>query len=372
MSLFSRKQTSPRGTLLLDIGSSRVIGARVTHPADNLPVILHTAREAIVFQDSFEPKRYLKSATKSLRTSAESLVRLGLPPPDRIIATISPLLAVSSAKTITRENLDSTIVTKKLIDSLLEEAKKLFVIEQKRGIVLEATLDDVRINGYRVQYPLGKRADTISGTVFVSLIDQQTDEALRAALEPVFHERPVLFHTFPFAATTAIRHAMNLENFRYLEWGGEVAEMVSVYDGAIRCVESAPLGGNHLIRAIGRELALSPGLAKTKLERLAVDWDKDILRNSDRPIAHVKKSLHNFLTKREGVPDLSRIPLLVLADPVLRTLFASMQANQSLGFDVRFLTSEAMSTFCRHNGDATRDPYIMLASIFSGIMKARQ
>jgi len=349
--------------------------AYVEQSEDGLARILATSREPIIFQEKFSPARHLSSVKKSIHSGIQDLVRSHPITHKKILVTLSPLLSIGrSSKTLVEPK--EGLVTQEILDDALKSSQSEFLHSQGRGVILDSVILETELNGYPVQDVVGKESHNIKIHSYTSLTDKDIYNTITESISEQLHTTDISMHSFTYAAWRSIKSFINVFDFIYIEFCGELTEIMLIRDGLIRKTSSVPFGKNQLLRALSSKLGLSP-LAALSRARLHYDdlHSHEIKTSIGTILQALEKDWQGLMSSEINkmlAPDIQVKESLILADstmfPFVNRALENTPICKKLS-TIRQLTASALANHCLHSGSASRENFFMLSAMFSAIME---
>ena len=115
-------------------------------------------------------------------------------------------------------------------------------------MVVDQTLLNIEINGYRSLNPVGKSARELKTRSLLSVISQQVYDAFGHVFERVFHRTPQMFSNIHFLYDAVHTHFKNEDDVLILDISGEVTDVMVVQNDTVTHIGSFPKGYQTIIR----------------------------------------------------------------------------------------------------------------------------
>lgn len=278
MALFQRDgKKGERFVVIFDIGSGSIGGALVGIDGKNPPEIVFTTRRDIPFQEKLNFQRFLDSMLKTLEEIVILMEKAGGGMRvDQVSCVLSLPWYASQTRLIKYSQETAFTVTEKELESLIQKEvalfrdSKLFTHLTDGDIppeVMELKNIQIKLNGYEIRHPYGKKASELEIAVYISMIPTSIRAAIGDLVNKLGRLSSVRFSSFSFAAFDAIRGIFPGESsFLFMDISGEVTDISLIKDNVLLESISFPAGKNMLIRALVREMKTTPALAIAELE----------------------------------------------------------------------------------------------------------
>ncbi len=275
MGLFSHSRKEPHIALLIDIGSGSVGASLVSYSytkdgVQEKPVILYSLRKVFPLTESVSYDQLISVIRKTLREILGTIhdVKLGLP--DKVYAVLSAPWYVSQARTILYNKKPAFTVTEKFVNELVKKEIDFFkesVAPQIEGdaYVIENTIQSLVLNGYSLKEPIGKKAEEMKISLFVSLSPRQIIDAIHEEVEKIYRLKEIQFSSSGACSFVALRDAFpNEESAMIISVGAEVTDVVLVREHILSNAFTFPKGTHSVYRTIASSLSLDVSEARTR------------------------------------------------------------------------------------------------------------
>ena len=395
MSLFQRKEAGGRRTVaIFDIGSGSIGGAFVNLNPGKLPEIIFTARHSIPVQEQLNFKRFLESMGKTLEGLALTMQKAGggVSVNEAHVVLASPWYASQTRLVRYSQEAPFTITEKginKLIDKEISafQNSKLFTYPEESETapeIMESKNIQLKLNGYVVVEPYGKKATQLEIAVYVSMIPSDIRALIKTSIAKFWRPPRIHFSSFSLSAFDAIRGIFpNEPSFLFMDIAGEITDISLAKDNILLESMSFPAGKNMLVRAIAEGLKITPALAASELDLYA--------ENNGSP-DHAKKIGEIIKKAGEEWRTLFKEAILRFAKefPIPRTIFYTVDDNVSKWFGktveetkfarwgeeegsfvVRSLGNVFLNGFVRTAAPEFQDPFLAIEAIFTNKFSSR-
>ncbi|OHB24444.1 MAG: hypothetical protein A2542_03365 [Parcubacteria group bacterium RIFOXYD2_FULL_52_8] len=367
MGFFSSKEAG-KTILVIDVGSSRVMCAYVRSAPGARPVIRATSSVSLPVGEQFVSATYLNRVVAATKSALHTLSRTHKEPIAHVVVTLSSLLYVSQVRTDIFQYISPLVITEEFLQKQVSELAESVRRSSPRGVLLDKKLSAVSINGYLTEHPLGKKADSLELSCYVSCADAHTLDALRAAIQEALHTEDISMHSFGYAAWKALREPLTLKNDCMLIAGGEITEMLQLREGSISTIATLPFGKNRLIRELTRACGSTPAVAASLLRLSGV---KKLAEETHRVVEQVL-TCENDVWRRLSVEAAAALPqvptrVVLVSDPIMES-FVLRAFSQSLSIPVVAISRDTLLSWCDHTESATQENYLQLAALFSATL----
>ena len=369
---------------ILDIGSASVGGAIVELKKGEIPNILFSTREDMVFQNDLNMSRFISSMLQATEKVLEKFEKYGQEKPHSFFCILSSPWYESKTKILKIRKDKQIIITDKTLDELIQKQSLDFssIINKSDKInehieVIDVKNMQIKLNGYETSNPYGKSAKNIDIALFVGLSSKKVIQSIEDRISRVFYIKDVAFSTFSLASFSAIRDIfLDKKNFLMLDVTGEVTDVSLVEDGVLVESTSFPIGKNFLIRRISNELNTTSVEAVSFIEMINSN------KGNKEMNMRVGKILKQAGEKWRGsfIKSLSRISsdihtpntVFFTADGnMVKWLTSSIKKEETDKIspynnlqDVYFLSGKLLKNFCMFKKMTKKDPFIILEAIF--------
>lgn len=271
MSLFNGKKEHNDVRVILYIGSGKVSGSLIKLRHDNAPNVIY-ATEHYSGTETGEDVPHVLQATKvALRDTLKEIVNHGLPhltftrfglnTVKRVHCMLSPAWHTTHIGKVTYEKerdfrvSEHTLgeLTKQDSSGLYSDEEGDFFPDSESSEMIENHLMKIELNGYDTPDPIGKAAQSISGSVYRSYASKKIlkltkDEALRH-----FTHAEILFHTFEFASFATLRNVLgDLNDFLCINVEEIITDILFIKDDALISAASFPFGSHKIIELVAQ------------------------------------------------------------------------------------------------------------------------
>ena len=386
---------------MFDIGSSSVGAGLVKFKKNRIPEIIYTARESIPFQEVINPQRFFSDMIKTLSIVNSNILKEGILhlkftrygglKIKHVFYAFSSPWSVSQTKIMTLEKSKPEVVTKEMINRIVDKEEKDFesgVVEPSRIpdfkeklAVVERRIMQIRLNGYETPDPYGKSARTIDISFFLSLVPKMVlDETMDISVN-TYHPKDTKVASSSLVAFSTIRDVLhNKEDFILLDIGGEISDVSVVKNNLILETASFPMGRNFLTRRVSRTLSVSQEEAVSLLRLLFENHaDQSVVNRLQPAIETASKewveALHTVLTKISGNLSLPQDLFVIINNEFTSFFMKAIHKERitqwdviDVPFRVTLVNHDHLKKFVAFSKTAIKDPKIALESIFAAKM----
>lgn len=324
MSFLSPK---PSLSLVYHVGSSAVGAALVRMPvrgkasaksgADERPHVLAAVRDQFPYRKDADPERFMADmlsavsrADARLAKAAEEVMKKEGKPSHALFVLASPWCAVQT-KVVNVKEPAPFEVTKAFLDKIVSAHERMFESETPGAGLqpIEERVTQVRLNGYEVADPYGKRASEAEVSIFVSLAPKAVvDKVLDAAGMAARHcARRRAFASFSLASFTAARDVYHeRDDFAFIDVGSALTDVSVARGGLVSATASFPTGSAAIIATVAKAFATTPAEAESLIRLVQEGHADKAVEEKVRPVldkaadgwlADVKESLSGLALK---------------------------------------------------------------------------
>ncbi|OGB85068.1 hypothetical protein A2994_00460 [candidate division Kazan bacterium RIFCSPLOWO2_01_FULL_48_13] len=157
-----------------------------------------------------------------------------------------------------------------------EQMRQTMAKEQEEGSLdvklINTTVVDMRVDGYKIANPLGFQGGTVTLSIFNVFAPLVHLGALQAIADELELDL-ISVAAGPYALTRCLTaHNENLSGI-FIDVGAQTTDLVVVNEGGIAGIQNFAFGGN----AFSRALALGLKLSDDKAEQIKLDYGNDLL-----------------------------------------------------------------------------------------------
>ncbi len=277
MPLFRKKPKAGQHFIIVfDIGSASIGGAFVSVDPTRIPEIIFTTRRDIPFQEKLNFQRFLDSMIKTLEEMFVTMQKAGggVTVDQAFCILASPWYA--SQTRLVKYNqptpfIVSIVGLQKLIQKEIDVFRNsnLFAHSKVGNVVpeiMESNNIQMKLNGYEVRNPFGKRASELEIALYISMIPANIHQSINDSIMKFWHLQNVRFSSFSFTAFDTIRDMFADESsFLFMDISGEVTDISLSKERVLLESISFPAGKNMLIRAIAKAMGSTPEVATSEM-----------------------------------------------------------------------------------------------------------
>lgn len=357
--------------IAIDVGSSRIVGALIEKTSTK-PKLHAVSYHDLPFQSTLSQERYTRDTGSILRRCADSLNKeLKGKRYTAVHCTLSSLLyepRLSFKKSVFEHD---TLIEKQHVDTLIQSNVKTV------PGTLEHTVMQYKVNGYPTMHPIGKIGRTIEAALYESTGDTETIQLLTDNLKTGFPDVPISFHSFSLSAWAVIRNIMHDPHFIFMDFGGEITDMVISKSGVLEKTVSIPFGKNSIMRELMKETGVSREIAESLIRMHAAGTLSPQYKNGvERALASCRQHWDTLFlgTLEHGTLDvLLPQDLYLLSNPILMPIVRGYLENTACDryvfigkpFKIHEIRNTTLLPFCTiKEGLETPDPFMVISSLF--------
>jgi len=397
-SFSSKKKNKPTLELIIDIGSASVGAALVLLYKDDKPKIVYSKRKNMVFQEELNTERFQASMLKVLNDVVQDVQMNGLPHlkftqlgshvPTKIHCTLSSPWYASQTRVSIRSGKTPFVVTKEIINGMVEEELKAFnssdevktMLGKQDSILIDKSILSTKINGYETNNPFNKKGVSLELATLMSVSPKKLLENISDEISRHFLTEDLEFNSFPVVSFAVVHNIYPEESrFLFLDISGELTDVTIVKDGIIRETATFPMGKKNIIRILARELKTTPDEALSILHL----YNKHDVSAKQKKI--IEPTLQNVSLKwleqfQKVLFDLSKQVSLsssvyFTSDKDLEDWFGSLISEEQFSqftmtdevFAVHPLNAIVLNEYIRFGREVERDAFLSLEAIFANI-----
>lgn len=278
MPLFHRKPKSGQHFIIIfDIGSASIGGAFASIDSSRVPEVIFSIRRDIPFQEKLSFERFLASMITTMKEMFETMQKAGggVRVDQAYCILASPWYA-SQTRLVRYNQPTPFLVTEKGLSKLIQKEIGLFrdsklfehaKIDNAPPEIMESKSIQMKLNGYEVKNPYGKRASELEIALYISMIPANIFSSISDVITQFWHVPKVHFSSFSFTAFDTIRDIFADESsFLFMDISGEVTDISLAKDNVLLESISFPAGKNMLIRALIRGMHSTPTAAASEMK----------------------------------------------------------------------------------------------------------
>lgn len=389
MALFQRRpKNGQHFVIVFDIGSGSIGGAFVSLTPEKPPEIIFATRKEIPFQEKLNFPRFLALMVKTLEEMFTAMQKAGggVKVTQAFCVLASPWYA-SQTRLVRYNQPEPFTITEKGMAKLIQKEIELFrdsklFARSKVGDALPEIMESkniqIKLNGYEVRDPFGKRVNDLEIALYISMIPANIYQSINASIMKFWSVPNVHFASFAFLGFDTIRDIFSDESsFLFMDISSEVTDITLAKDNVLLESISFPAGKNILIRALVEGMKTTPAAASSEL-------DLYFAGNATREHAKQIEGLLEPLTREWLALFENALTQLAAEFPIPHTIFYTTdngitkwfrtaiehadftKFSQEEGeFAIRFLGNEFLSKFIQTSEPTFQDPFLSIEAIFA-------
>lgn len=345
----NKKKFKEETALIFCIESGKILSMVVRYTKDKLPEILHIGRHEIDYSHHLNSARLKPLMLTALRRSLEHLSKEGYTTIKKHFGGTIPIekiyIFLGSPWHIIEKI--STVITKEKEffikeDTMNDATNELFSKLHPDSTYIEQTVISVKANGYLIENPIGKKANSIEMDAHVASVDNDIIEAIKETTYLVFPNFKIEFHTIPMALYVASKSIISMEDYMIIIPEHEVSEILLVRKNILETSISIPYGKHLTVRHIAEEynqskeqaLSMLKLWSENKLEESKKESIETIIENAKQEWSMCLRGAFSSLGKKALLPNTvliagSRIESKLLGEWLAREQYS----NQTFTID---------------------------------------
>jgi hypothetical protein len=214
--------------------------------------------------------------------------------------TFSSPWCVSQTRIFSLVKPEPVLVTEKLINDFMNEQKKILeskteqdLIDQTQSTsanpnlqqtkIIEDKVIRVKLNGYFVDQPIGKKAQTIEVVSFMTLVPQVVFKSIEEMVAKHFVELKPHTHSFALAFFSVVRDFFPKEHDSLcIKVDDEITDIAVIRHGAVVEHISIPIGNNYVVRTLADKFATTTETARSVIN---IHKSNDFEKNTGQKVS---------------------------------------------------------------------------------------
>ncbi len=192
----------------------------------------------------------------------------------------------------------------------------------------------VKLNGYNVKNPVGKKTKDLEMPIFVSLSEEIFIKEVERVINASFHFKSIKFSSFLMSSFAVARDMfINQDKFLLINIGGEITDISMIKKDILKDNASFPMGVNFLIRGLVKDLKVDSKEARSLLHLYK---DDHATLNTNQKLSQVieplkKTWLKNFQETLNNLSHDISIPstVFITVDQNLAEFFSQIIRNRT-------------------------------------------
>src|SRR3989338_4376293 len=389
MDLFPhREKNGRRFAVIFDIGSASIGGAFVELNTGKVPDIIFTTRRDIPFQEKLNFDRFLNSMIKTLEELFALMQKAGgRTRVDQAYCVLASPWYASQTRLIKYSQETPFAITADGLDKLIKKEIELFreskLFTRSKGgdtppEIVESKIIQIKLNGYEMKDPYGKKASELEVAVYISMIPGSIRASINESIAKFCHPRGLHFSSFSFTAFDTIRDIFPDESsFLFMDIAGEVTDISLASDNVLLESISFPAGKNMLIRSLMKGMHSTITVASSELKlylegKSTRDHAKQIEEILNEETSQWKILFEDALTQFASEFPIPRTIFYTADDDVTKWFETAIhEANFSRftkedgQFVARSLGNAFLSKFIQVLEPDFQDPFLAIETIFA-------
>lgn len=373
---------------IFDIGSGSIGGAFVSIESGKVPQIIYSTRKNIPFQEKLNFQRFFDSMIKTLEEmfvdmqKASNSVKVS-----GVFCVLASPWYASQTRLIHYEQETPFTITEKGLNKLINKEIELFrdsnlFIHAKTGDTLPEIMESkniqMKLNGYEVREPHGKRTSKLDIALYVSMMPANIHKSIEESIAKFWHVGTVHFSSFSFTTFDTIRDIFTDESsFLFVDISSEVTDISLAKDNVLLESISFPLGKNMLIRALMEGTQSTPTVAISEFNlylegKSTREHGKQVEEILDASSAEWRESFENALAQFASEFPIPRTIFYTTDDDVgkwfekaIGAINFSRFSKEENSFIVRSLGNSFLGKFVQISEPSFQDPFLSIETIFA-------
>lgn len=255
--LFRSSDVIKKTCLIFDVGSDSVAGSWVVYQDGHRPTILTTTRVDLGVHADIDAEKLFFLVKNALREVLTVLIPLAPHgSPDKIFVFVAAPWYAAQIRKLHYAKRHPFIFTKRFADSLMQKDFETFKKQAHKEwrnvgdghIELENKIMHTELNGYVYNDPIGKKAESVGITSFMSIMPQDFRDDIERIIQSSFHV-DVEFHSALFASYFSLSYMNSVPpHYTIFDIRGETTDIAVVRNGYIQEIASLPFGDHTVVR----------------------------------------------------------------------------------------------------------------------------
>jgi hypothetical protein len=365
MSLFEFKTKGNKNlTALFDIESGSVGVALIQTPEQHAPFakpkMLWVDREEFVFHENISWNRLVNSMYRALEIVLERLNQKGFPEilkilksksklhPGKIVCIFSSPWYSSETKLLHIRRNEPFLINEAFFKKIQQETSDIIKNEPSQSKsqtkeskseyhCVEQAITSIKLNGYEIIKPLGKKARNVDIAVFISKMHTQVAEKVAEILNPMFSYSPISINSCSLVLFTTLRNLFpTQDDALIMHITGEVTDLSIYKKGVLLETVSFPFGAHSIMRSASIIAQISPTQLRSFVnmsERgddfgpLQSKAQKALIQAHDDWVMHFKKALAHMNDEIGFLPQ----QVFIFSQDDFILLYAKWVSKETLG-----------------------------------------
>ncbi len=389
MGFFSNSTNSDQQHIaIFDIGSGSIGGAFVSIEQGKVPQVIFSTRKNIPFQEKLNFQRFFDSMVKTLEEVFKEMQKASNSAKvNKAFCVLASPWYASQTRLIHYEQATPFTITEKGLSKLINKEIELFrdsnlfahsKTSDARPEIMESKNIQIKLNGYEVRDPHGKRASRLDIALYISMIPANIHKSIQASIAKFWHIEGTHFSSFSFTTFDTIRDIFtNESSFLFVDISSEVTDISLVRDNVLLESVSFPIGKNMLIRALVNEMKTTPTIAASELTlyldgKSTRDHAKQIEAILETSMTQWREFLGNSLAQFAIEFPIPRTIFYTADDDIAKwfeeaineTDFSRFSREEN-SFMVRSLGNTFLGKFVQISEPSFQDPFLSIETIFA-------
>lgn len=291
MTLLKTKKAEGDLVAIIDIGSDQVSGALFRLGQKEKTSIsssfLTFVQTGLPSRANLDFKTYIKDVSQAIDKTLKEISRSHRQLRAIFVFLSSPYF-ITQTKEIVWQSKEKRVLDDKFIKNLADQVAEDFIrangslypeILNDQTILIENESMKVVLDGYPSDSPVGKKADKVEISQFVSIGSQALLSYFANLVNGYFPRTPIKIQTFSFAAYSIFADLIgSQEDFLLIEAGGDITDILVVCNGVLAEHRTFPFGKRQILKKLAESANTVPAEAQTLLDSLTDENSNASLR----------------------------------------------------------------------------------------------
>lgn len=383
---FSKTENQEELSMVFDIGSSSVGGSLFYIESSGNPRIIYSNREPILINQNLDLQSFFNLTISALGKLVEKIHKENPAKVSKVFCVLSSPWFHSQTRNIKYEKNTPFIFTTKFADELIKKEVENLIKSYEgndsntsKVLPIEMKTMSVKLNGYDIKNPVGKKTKDLEMPIFVSLSEEIFIKEVERVINMSFHFKSIKFSSFLMSSFAVARDMfINQDKFLLINIGGEITDISMIKRDILKDNASFPMGVNFLIRGLVKDLKVDSHEARSLLHLYK---DNHTNENTNQKLSQVieplkKTWLKNFQETLNNLSHDISIPstVFITVDQNLAEFFSQIIKNEELNqysltedkFRIVFLGTEALHGIAIFDNkkEIERDPLLIIEAIY--------
>lgn len=250
---FVNDPRAKKTTLVIEIDATHVSASMMYIPEKEIftakPELFSVVREEFDMHTSLAKIGSYAHITRALKKALQTLIKKGFGAPLKVAVFFSSPWVTASLVSETYAPGKEFTMTDKLYEKIIGEVRQINENEE----AIERKVLDLRMNGYEITDPIGKRGTSFACKVYISSVPKKLAAAVIAEVQTSYqnHEIPITAHTSPLALFVVARNIFTVKDpVMSFCVGKESTSVLIMREHVLSQVFSVPFGHGAVLRSV--------------------------------------------------------------------------------------------------------------------------